>query len=93
MKKLYDKNGIELLPNDVLKVFHFVGARRKKHYMYKQVFDVVDNEGGYQVMRIEHLEKRGSYYHLKMDGTIMNDVEIVQGYGTDHIPFYRRVRL
>lgn len=30
-----DKYGIEIEPGDVLKVFHFVGARRKKHYMYK----------------------------------------------------------
>lgn len=32
-----DKNGIIIEEFDVLKVFHFIGARRKKHYMYKVV--------------------------------------------------------
>lgn len=37
--KLYDKNGILIEPFDVLKVFHFIGARRKKYYMYKIVVE------------------------------------------------------
>ncbi len=32
-----DKNGIAFEEFDVLKVFHFGGARGKKHYMYKMV--------------------------------------------------------
>ena len=32
-----DKYHRPLRVGDVLKVFHFVGARRKKHYMYKQI--------------------------------------------------------
>lgn len=32
-----DKNGKVIHEFDVLKVFHFIGARRKKHYMYKWV--------------------------------------------------------
>jgi hypothetical protein len=32
-----DKHGIPFEEFDVLKVFHFVGARRKKYYMYKIV--------------------------------------------------------
>ena len=30
-----DKNGVQIEECDVLKVFHFTGARKKKHYMYK----------------------------------------------------------
>lgn len=30
-----DKKGIEIEECDILKVFHFIGARKKKHYMYK----------------------------------------------------------
>lgn len=30
-----DKNGVEIEEFDILKVFHFIGARRKRHYMYK----------------------------------------------------------
>jgi len=32
-----DKNGIEIEEFDVLKVYHFTGARRKKYFMYKVV--------------------------------------------------------
>ncbi len=32
-----DKHGVLIQEFDQLKVFHFVGARRKKHYMYKWV--------------------------------------------------------
>jgi hypothetical protein len=34
---LTDKNGILLDEFDILKVFHFTGARKKKYYMYKMV--------------------------------------------------------
>ena len=33
----YDKNGEQILEGDLLKVFHFIGVRRKKHYMYQVV--------------------------------------------------------
>jgi hypothetical protein len=32
---ILDKNGIPIEEFDVLKVFHFIGARKKKYYMYK----------------------------------------------------------
>lgn len=34
---ILDKNGVELEEFDIIKVYHFTGARRKKHYMYKMV--------------------------------------------------------
>lgn len=37
MTETCDKNRRPIRVGDVLKVFHFTGARRKKHYMYKQV--------------------------------------------------------
>lgn len=38
MNRVYrDAHGIEIREFDVLKVFHFIGARRKVHYMYKWV--------------------------------------------------------
>ncbi len=36
MEKLRDKNGREIEPGDMLKVFHFVGRNRKRHYLYQQ---------------------------------------------------------
>lgn len=35
-QKLYDKRGIPIERGDIVKVFHFTGARRKRHFMYKQ---------------------------------------------------------
>ena len=35
MSSIKDKNGVPIEEFDVLKIFHFIGARRKKHYMYK----------------------------------------------------------
>lgn len=32
----YDKHGIPIERGDIVKVFHFIGARRKRHYMFKQ---------------------------------------------------------
>lgn len=33
----YDSKGNELREFDVVKVFHFIGKRRKRHYMYKWI--------------------------------------------------------
>lgn len=37
MKKYFDKNKQEVMEFDLIRFFHFIGARRKKYYMYKQV--------------------------------------------------------
>ena len=37
MKKYIDKNKQEVKEFDLIRFFRFIGARRKKHYMYKQV--------------------------------------------------------
>jgi hypothetical protein len=34
---LLDKNGREIREFAVIKIFHFTGAKRKKHFMYKWV--------------------------------------------------------
>jgi len=36
-QKFLDKKGHEIEEGDVIKVFHFIGARKKKHYMYKVI--------------------------------------------------------
>lgn len=30
----YDKNGVPIYPGDLLKSYHFTGARRKKYWLY-----------------------------------------------------------
>tara|TARA_R110000796_G_scaffold88978_1_gene192344 strand:+ start:1875 stop:2231 length:357 start_codon:yes stop_codon:yes gene_type:complete len=35
-----DKNGKDITHGSLVKVFHFTGARRKKHFMYKIIWKV-----------------------------------------------------
>lgn len=88
---LYDKNGIPILKGDVLKVFHFIGARREKHFMYKQVLGFKEfgkNKSKY--MELSHLDLESNSYFELIDGRILKDYEIVQGFGDDGINFKKR---
>ncbi len=46
----FDKAGNQIKEFDVLKVFHFIGARRKRHYMYKLVRR--DDKGRMAIMHL-----------------------------------------
>ncbi|HKF95121.1 MAG TPA: hypothetical protein VKB96_11095 [Gammaproteobacteria bacterium] len=76
---LYDKHGREIMIGDIIKVFHFIGARRKRHYMYKQVIreGVFSDEAPYFIL--SHLSMNDSeYYHESKDGRLLSHYEIVQ---------------
>lgn len=78
MSKLYDKTGREIMRGDIVKVFHFVAAlRRKKHYMYKQCLGV-EQKGTTFWMRFSHLDLNEDGYWQQVDGSILDDYEIVQ---------------
>lgn len=79
--RLYDKTGREIMRGDILKVFHFIGARRKRYYMYKQVLGVVmlGKDAPAPYLEISHLDLRGSHYHERMDGRVLPDYEIIYG--------------
>lgn len=79
MKSVYDKRGLPLQIGDVLKVFHFVGARRKKHYMYKHVIGSGIWKDGTHYLKVGHLDMTSDHYEYELDDTILKDVEIVQG--------------
>jgi len=74
---VYDKNGRPILLGDVLKVYHFTGARRKRHFMYKYVSGIRPSGKAFVV---DHLEPNSLPYFLLLDGKIKQDYEIVQGY-------------
>jgi hypothetical protein len=82
-----DKDGRRIEPGDVLKVFHYVGARRKRHYMYKQALRY---ERGRLV--ISHLNRVddgepweiGKNFYTVLESECLNDHEIVQGACSDH---------
>lgn len=87
MKPLTDARGCEIKPGDVIRVFHFVGARRKRHYMYKQALEYITPPEGSSYLKISHLnnptgarkdEIGGTYYLELLDGRKLTDYEIVQ---------------
>jgi len=59
----YDEKGREIKEFGLLKIFHFIGARRKKHYMYKHI-GLVEFEGKLSWVAY-HLDGSGDYYHLR----------------------------
>lgn len=89
---LHDKRGIPIVLGDVVKVFHFIGARRKRHYMYKQClgFKGIGPNGDVPYMKFGHLnlstdpDGRNSYYLERPDGRSLPDYEIVQSIHCDH---------
>lgn len=81
-----DKNMIPVQVGDVLKVFHFTGARRKKHYMYKHVVGLNKLGGGnggkiplVDYFQVSHLGAGDESYHIGMNEGVMLDYEVVQG--------------
>ena len=77
-----DKNGREIMVGDTLKIFHFTGARRKRHYMYKYVEAKVQRRTWKKPMlRVSHLDTCNGHYYLEMNGELLDDYEIVQGFG------------
>jgi len=89
----YDKTGRQIMVGDVLRVFHFRGARwRKDYYMYKQVICArVLGKSGKPYLFVSHLNMkadpvadRDGGYNLAQDGQIEDRIEIVQGLDWHH---------
>lgn len=61
----FDENGVEIKEFALIRVFHFIGARRKKHYMYKWV--KLKEFKGTLYWVAYHLENDSvaAYYHLR----------------------------
>jgi len=74
---LRDKTGRQIELGDVLKVYHFTGARRKRYFMYKQVMGI-RTIGGTDYAVIDHLEMDAGHYLECCDGRTLPDYEIVQ---------------
>lgn len=92
MANLYDERGRQIMEGDVLKVFHFTGARRKRHYMYKQARETVMLGGSSPkpFLKISHLNKADEHYHEIEDGRTLAGYDIVQS-GSDDLE--RRARV
>jgi len=80
MAEVYDKKGIPIHVGDVLKVFHFIGARRKKYYMYKLVKHKTKG-GTRDFIDVSHLTTpEGALFRIFAHDQVVDTIEIVQGY-------------
>lgn len=87
----FDKHGIPIERGDIVKVFHFVGARGKRHFMYKQCLGLdryPSSPEGWQKVFFSHLnfceiDDRNGPYHVD-PGEFLDDYEIVQSIRYDH---------
>jgi len=93
--KLFDKIGREIQPGDVLKVFHFIGARRQQHYMHKQALRY-DDRGCLVISHLNRIddsepwELGKNFYCERADGRVMLDYEIV---GSIDARFDERIKI
>jgi hypothetical protein len=86
---LRDKTGRPIERGDILKVFHFTGGRRKRHFMYKQAIGTKALNSGTVYMMFSHLEMDDQYYLEQCDGRCLADYEIVQSIDAE---FHHRPR-
>ena len=79
MREVRDEFGQLIKPLDVIKVFHFVGARRKKHFMYKWVVIHPDTNELF-ARHLTHEDPWSGYWlwpQMNADGLLMG-TEVVQ---------------
>lgn len=85
MANVFDEKGREIVVGDVLKVYHFTAAvRRKKHYMYKQVVKEDVFRDGTPYLRVSHLDMTDDGYTLICDGSHLRGYEIIQSIDCKH---------
>lgn len=80
-KFILDKKGRKLELGDILKIYHFTGARRKKFYIYKQVISEVskfNNDKSFFLISHLSFPDRDASYHLLKDNLIHEEIEIIQ---------------
>lgn len=91
MTTCYDRRGIPIERGDIVKVFHFIGARRKRHYMYKQCLgaELLHPSHDQPYILFSHLNfqddrrERNGPYPVRIDERLP-DYEIVQSIKCDH---------
>lgn len=98
MLRIHDKRGYPIYAGDLLKTYHFTGARKRKYYMYHLV---VSYDGGDRMIAACELL---SYREKKLPGCLVSatavngvlyDTEIVSGFGPlrEYIDFEDRPRM
>jgi len=81
--EVHDSRGVPIHPGDLIRSFHFIGPRRKRHYLYHTA---VYRDGAMHMVPTSHLE------HTKDDGgccllsqSLMDgyESEVISGYGPE----------
>ena len=87
----FDKHGVPIERGDIVKVLHFIGARRKRHFMYKLCLGpgrYPSSPEGWHGVFFSHLNfreigDRNGPYHEE-PGAHLAAYEIVQSIKRDH---------
>ena len=98
MLRIHDRKGYPIYAGDLLKTYHFTGARKRKYYMYHLV---VSYPGGDRMICASALL---TYQNEKLPGCLVSctavdgvlyDTEIVSGFGPlrEYIDFEDRPRM
>ena len=93
LHRAWDKKGREIMPGDLIKTDHFIGARRKRCYLYHTcVLTHVNGNGYLRLIPTSHLEPtykdKGGACDIRAVNTDA-ECEIIHGFGysdnTHHI--------
>ena len=85
----FDDKGNVIREFAILKIFHFVGVRRKKHFMYKWV-RLVEWKGDKYWVALHLSDDSGDYFHLR---TLANRCRVIKGCEVVQEPFVQRSKL
>lgn len=85
----YDKNDRPIFGGDLLRSYHFTGARRKKYYLYHVA---VPTERGFDCVPVCHLDpsKISGGGRCWLNEELAAHSEIIHGYGVGYLSFEDR---
>lgn len=89
----HDSRGVPIYPGDLLKSYHFTGARRKRYYLYHVA---VYENGGLFMVPVSDLEptKANQGGKCLLSDELAANAEVIHGYGPgDCLDYTDRPRL
>lgn len=83
----HDKKGVPVCAGDLLKTYHFTGARGKRYYLYHVA---VHEDGHWMMVPVQWLdpsyERNGGKCRIYQE--YLDDGEVIGGHGPDYILSY-----
>lgn len=94
MTYVIDKNGRDMEVGDVVKIYHFTGRNRRRHFMYKQIIERVSrSDRTLEHFVISHLTQDPETYALLIKGQYEPDYEVVQSWDANFELREKRIKL